>query len=102
MKIDDFVFLVYLSVVSFIAGVIGLINRAEHKQKESLTQKIMFLVFGGVSSVLIGFVVFEVAFFYFENQRLGVAISAFCSWMGTRLLLELHNRVLEFIQNYKR
>lgn len=102
MKIDDLLFLGWLATVSFFAGIIGLINRAEHKNKETLVGKTLFLIFGGVSSVFVGFVAFEISFYYLGSQRLCVAISAFCAWMGTRLLLEVQIRALEFIRNYKK
>lgn len=102
MKMDDLLFLTYLAVVSFFAGIIGLINRAEHKNKGTLMGKFLFLSFGGVSSVFIGFVVFEISFYFFNSQRLCVAISAFCAWMGTKVLLEMQTRALEFIRNYKK
>ncbi len=99
---DDIFFFVYLAVVSFFSGVIGTIHRAEHKVKDNLTGKVLLILFGGISSVFIGYVVFEISFFYFENQRLCVAISAFCAWSGTKVLLELQNRLLDFVQNYKK
>ena len=102
MKLDDLLFMCILSVTSFVAGVIGLINRAEHKTKERLKDKLLFIGFGGVSSVLIGFIAYEISFYNFDNQRLCLAISAFCAWMGTRLLLEAQTRALDFIKNYKK
>ncbi len=102
MKFDDFIFTVILAIISFIAGIIGLINRSEHKTKERLKDRLLFLWFGGVSSVLIGFIAYEISFYLLENQRLCLAISAFCAWMGTRLLLEAQTRALYFIQNYKK
>ena len=98
MKLDDLIFTSILAIISFIAGIIGLINRAEHKTKD----KLLFLGFGGVSSVLIGFIAYEISFYNFDNQRLCLAISAFCAWMGTRLLLEAQTRALDFIKNYKK
>lgn len=102
MKFDDLIFMIILVVISFFAGIIGLINRAEHKSKDSLKSRLLFLWFGGVSSVFIGFVAYEISFYIYESQRLCLAISAFCAWMGTRLLLEAQTRALEFIQNYKK
>jgi len=102
MRFDDLLFMFYLALISFVAGVIGLINRAEHTNKESLKQKIIFLCFGGVSSIFIGFVTFEISFYFLANQRLCVAITALASWMGTRLLLQVQNRALDFIDNFKR
>ena len=102
MKLDDLTFASMLATISFIAGIIGLINRAEHKTKERLKDKLLFIGFGGVSSVLIGFITYEVSFYILENQRLCLAISAFCAWMGTRLLLEAQTRALDFIKNYKK
>ena len=102
MKLDDLIFTFILAVISFVAGIIGLINRAEHTQKEKLKDKLLFLCFGGVSSVLIGFITYEISFYILENQRLCLAISAFCAWIGTRLLLEAQSRALDFIQNYKK
>jgi hypothetical protein len=63
---------------------------------------LLFIGFGGVSSVLIGFIAYEISFYNFDNQRLCLAISAFCAWMGTRLLLEAQTRALDFIKNYKK
>lgn len=102
MKLDDLIFASILAIISFIAGIIGLINRAEHKTKESFRDKLLFIAFGGVSSVLIGFITYEISFYILENQRLCLAISAFCAWMGTRLLLEAQTRALDFIKNYKK
>ena len=102
MKLDDLIFTSILAIISFIAGIIGLINRAEHKTKERLKDKLLFIGFGGVSSVLIGFITYEISFYFVENQRLCLAISAFCAWIGTRLLLEAQSRALHFIQNYKK
>ena len=102
MKLDDLIFTSILAIISFIAGIIGLINRAEHKTKERLKDKLLFIAFGGVSSVLIGFIAYEISFYNFDNQRLCLAISAFCAWMGTRLLLEAQTRALDFIKNYKK
>ena len=102
MKLDDFIFTAILAVISFIAGIIGLINRAEHINKEKLKDKIIFLWFGGVSSVLIGLIAYEISFYFLQNQRVCLAISAFCAWMGTRLLLEAQTRALDFIKNYKK
>ena len=102
MKLDDLIFTSILAIISFIAGIIGLINRAEHKTKERLKDKLLFIGFGGVSSVLIGFITYEISFYFLQNQRVCLAISAFCAWMGTRLLLEAQSRALHFIQNYKK
>ncbi|RBQ28413.1 phage holin family protein [Aliarcobacter vitoriensis] len=102
MKFDDFLFMLYLAVISFLAGVIGLINRAEHKSKERLKDRFLFLWSGGISSVFIGFVAYEICFYFTENQRFCVAVSAFCAWIGTKLLLEAQTRALDFIQNYKK
>jgi len=102
MKLDDFIFTAILAVISFIAGVIGLINRAEHKTKEGLKDKSLFLFFGGISSILIGFIAYEISFYFYNNQRFSLAISAFCAWLGTRLLLEAQTRALDFIKNYKK
>lgn len=102
MKLDDLLFMCILSVISFVAGVIGLINRHEHINKEKLKDKIIFLWFGGVSSVLIGLIAYEISFYFLQNQRVCLAISAFCAWIGTRLLLEAQSRALHFIQNYKK
>lgn len=102
MRIDDLLFLAWLAFVSFFAGIIGLVNRAEQKNKETLIGKILFLFFGGISSVFVGFVAFEISFYLFNSQRLCVAISAFCAWMGTKVLLEMQIRALEFIRNYKK
>ena len=70
MKLDDLNFASILAIISFIAGIIGLINRAEHKTKERLKDKLLFIGFGGVSSVLIGFITYEISFYFVENQRL--------------------------------
>lgn len=102
MKLDDYIFTIVLACISFIAGIIGLINRSEHKNKERVKDRILFLWFGGVSSVFIGFIAYEISFYLWENQRLCLAISAFCAWMGTRLLLEAQARALDFIKNYKK
>ena len=102
MKLDDLFFASILAIISFIAGIIGLINRAEHKTKERLKDKLLFIGVGGASSVLIGFITYEVSFYILENQRLCLAISAFCAWMDTRLLLEAQTRALDFIKNYKK
>ncbi|MGE4382267.1 MAG: phage holin family protein [Arcobacter sp.] len=102
MRIDDLLFLAWLAVVSFFAGIIGIVNRAEHKNKETLFGKILFLVFGGITSMFIGYVSFEFSFYFIESQRFCVAISALCAWMGTKVLLEMQTRALEFIRNYKK
>ena len=102
MKLDDLISTSILAIISFIAGIIGLINRAEHKTKERLKDKLLFIGFGGVSSVLIGFITYEISFYFLQNQRVCLAISAFCAWIGTRLLLEAQSRALHFIQNYKK
>ena len=70
--------------------------------KEKLKDKIIFLWFGGVSSVLIGLIAYEISFYFLQNQRVCLAISAFCAWIGTRLLLEAQSRALHFIQNFKK
>ena len=72
------------------------------ENKEKLKDKIIFLWFGGVSSVLIGLIAYEISFYFLQNQRVCLAISAFCAWIGTRLLLEAQSRALHFIQNYKK
>ena len=77
MKLDDLIFTSILAIISFIAGIIGLINRAEHKTKERLKDKLLFIGFGGVSSILIGFIAYEISFYSFDNQRLCLAISAY-------------------------
>ena len=102
MKLDDYIFTIVLATISFLSGVIGLVNRAEHRNKETFTSKALFLIFGGVSSVFVGFISFEISFFYLQNLRVCVAISAFCAWMGTRILIEVQDRVLEFVRNYKK
>ena len=102
MKLDDYIFTIVLAIISFLSGVIGLINRAEHESKGTFSSQALFLIFGGVSSIFVGFVSFEISFFYLQNLRVCVAISAFCAWMGTRFLIEVQDGVLEFVKNYKK
>ena len=70
MKLDDLIFASILAIISFIAGIIGLINRAEHKTKERLKDKLLFIGFGGVSSVLIGFITYEISFYFLRTEAL--------------------------------
>lgn len=99
---DDILLYLWLIILSFISGIIGIINRHEFRKKGSLKDRLYLIICGGISSIFIGYVTFEITFFYFNSQRLSIAISAFCAWSGTKVLLELEDRLLDFIQNYKR
>lgn len=102
IKLDDILFWLYLIFISFVSGVMGTIHREEHKEKETLIAKFFLLTFGGATGVLAGYLAGELVFYFTENTRISLASSAFTAWVGAKILIEAQNRILEFIQNYKK
>lgn len=100
--INEVWFWIYVSVLGFFAGVIGVFHRGEHQKKETLKGKAFLLWFGGITGVFVAYVTGEFAFFITENQRISIAVSAATAWMGAKVLLEFQDRLLEFIRNYKK
>lgn len=95
-------FWIYVSILGFFAGVIGTVHRQEHRDKNSLKARAFVLWFGGVTGMLIAYVVGEISFYFSGNQRVSIALSVATAWVGAKVLLELQNRILDFIGNYKK
>ncbi|EFU69126.1 conserved hypothetical protein [Aliarcobacter butzleri JV22] len=102
MNINDFIFWIYMAVISFFAGILGMLHREEHKSKDNIKGKFFLLFFGGISGVLVGYIAGEACFYWTQSARFSLAFSAFTAWIGAAVLLASQKRLLEFIQNYKK
>lgn len=91
----------WLVFVSFVASLIGMINKEKLKEYKSTKAKAGALVSGIATSMLVSYIVFEIAFYYLANERMSVALAGVGAWMGTDAFLTLQKVVFDYISRKK-
>lgn len=85
IDIKEMVLYIWVFLFSLVVGVISFFKKQEKDTHFSFRSFIL----GVGCSMVVGYMCFEVAFFYFEKEKLAVAIAGLGAWMGTDALLEL-------------
>lgn len=83
----------YLWVI-FIGLTGGLLNVGERKDK-SVSRKITTLATGTFSSMFLGWIAYETAFYFTHSEKFGLAVCGFFAWKGAMWVNELVDKVID-------
>lgn len=97
---EDIRQLVWLFLVSFFGGLVGFVTKnSKTLEGKSWKQKTWLLIVSMMSSMFIAYITYEVLLLGIEKQGVAVAISGFCAYMGTDILIILQERLVEKLKD---
>lgn len=89
MKLEDFLVYIVLAIVSFFAGLVGILTKNKLRPCKNAKGKFLLFVKGMLGSMFVAYVVFELASHLELSTRLSVALGGFAAYMGTDALLKI-------------
>ncbi|EAK5829343.1 hypothetical protein BJG39_01270 [Campylobacter jejuni] len=89
MKLEDIFVYMVLMIVSFIAGLVGIVTK--NKLSKALNLK------GMLGSMFVAYLVFEIVNYLNFGIKLSVAVGGFAAYMGTDALLKIEQLVEKLI-----
>lgn len=97
MKIEDFFVYVILMIVSFIAGLVGIVTKNKLSKALNLKGKFALFLKGMLGSMFVAYLVFEIVNYLNFGIKLSVAVGGFAAYMGTDALLKIEQLVEKLI-----
>lgn len=90
--------LVYVWVFIF-SLVVGVLSFFKKRSSATTPFRIGVFILGVTCSMAVGYMTFEIAYYYFEKERIAVAIAGLGAWMGTDALLSFEGAFKEIVKN---
>ncbi|MBR8461459.1 hypothetical protein KDE12_01155 [Campylobacter sp. faydin G-105] len=84
---------VYLWVAGI--GLIGALLNVGARANKSTGRKIIDLIIGSLSSMFLGWIVYEVVFFIYNKEKLALAACGFFAWKGTEWVNVLIDKLID-------
>ncbi|MFV0481847.1 MAG: phage holin family protein [Campylobacteraceae bacterium] len=98
---EKLIFWAWVCFVACVAGVLSFIKKNRGKE-QTKKEFIAGMIVGVITSMLVAYITFQIAFFYFENENISVAISGIAAWMGADALVALQGFILNLTNKYYR
>lgn len=100
MENEKLKFWMWFFSVVIIGGILG--YRHNHPiQAATKRERLSNLFFGVVTSMFVGYIVFQLAFYYLGNDNVAVSLAGLAAWMGTNALIALESVIVMFISKKK-
>ncbi|WP_041963454.1 phage holin family protein [Sulfurospirillum cavolei] len=87
MNNEKLTFWAWFVFVAFIGAILGYFTK--NKEPVSKVERLKGLAIGVTTSMFAAYVMFQIAFFYFQNENVSVAIAGVAAWMGADAFLTL-------------
>lgn len=97
MKLEDVFVYIVLMIVSFIAGLVGIVTKNKLSRALNLKNKLALFIKGMLGSMFVAYLVFELVSYLDFGIKLSVAIGGFAAYMGTDALLKIEQLVEKLI-----
>ncbi|EAH9150337.1 hypothetical protein C5O32_06910 [Campylobacter jejuni] len=97
MKLEDVFVYIVLMIVSFIAGLVGIVTKNKLSRALNLKGKLALFIKGMLGSMFVAYLVFELVSYLDFGIKLSVAIGGFAAYMGTDALLKIEQLVEKLI-----
>lgn len=90
--------IVYVWVFSF-SLIVGVLSFFKKRSSASTPFRIGVFILGVGCSMVVGYMTFEFALYYFEKEKIAVALAGLGAWMGTDALLSFEGAFKEIVKN---
>ncbi|WP_420983408.1 phage holin family protein [Campylobacter coli] len=97
MKLEDIFVYMVLMIVSFIAGLVGIVTKNKLSKALNLKGKFTLFLKGMLGSMFVAYLVFEIVNYLNFGIKLSVAVGGFGAYMGTDALLKIEQLVEKLI-----
>ncbi|ECO8245856.1 hypothetical protein FXI99_01915 [Campylobacter jejuni] len=97
MKLEDIFVYMVLMIVSFIAGLVGIVTKNKLSKALNLKGKFTLFLKGMIGSMFVAYLVFEIVNYLNFGIKLSVAVGGFEAYMGTDALLKIEQLVEKLI-----
>ncbi|EAI2481812.1 hypothetical protein E2Y96_05425 [Campylobacter jejuni] len=97
MKLEDIFVYMVLMIVSFIAGLVGIVTKNKLSKALNLKGKFTLFLKGMLGSMFVAYLVFEIVNYLNFGIKLSVAVGGFSAYMGTDALLKIEQLVEKLI-----
>lgn len=97
MKLEDIFVYMVLMIVSFIAGLVGIVTKNKLSKALNLKGKFTLFLKGMLGSMFVAYLVFEIVNYLNFGIKLSVVVGGFAAYMGTDALLKIEQLVEKLI-----
>lgn len=99
MELKEIIVYVWVFIFSLIVGVLSFFKK---RSESDMRFRFGAFVLGVACSMVVGYITFEIAMYYFEKEKFAVALAGLGAWMGTDALLSFQGAFNELIKRKMR
>lgn len=89
----------FVFLIGAIGGILGLIqkHKLEHCKEKGLKCYLLGGLMGIITSIFVGYIGFEVAFYIFGKIGISIACGGLSAWAGTDAIVLYEKKLVEFL-----